>query len=48
VAVLSELDPVRIKVKFYVPHGEETDTFIRSVLEEGFSEATASGGSSEN
>jgi RNA binding exosome subunit len=48
VAVLNDYDPVRVKIKFYVPHGEETDTFIRSVLEEGFSEATASGGSSEN
>lgn len=47
-AVLNELDPVRVKIKFYVPHGEETDTFIRSVLEEVFSEATASGGSSES
>ncbi len=47
-AVLNELDPVRVKIKFYVPHGEETDTFIRSVLEEGFSETTASGGSSES
>lgn len=46
VAVLNENDPVRVKIKFYVPHGQETDAFIRSVLEEGFSEATASGGSS--
>jgi RNA binding exosome subunit len=45
-AVLNENDPVRVKIKFYVPHGQETDAFIRSVLEEGFSEATASGGSS--
>ena len=45
VAVLNEFDPVRVKIKFYVPHGKETDAFIRSVLEEGFSEATASGGS---
>ncbi len=47
-AVLNELDPIRVKIKFYVPHGEETDTFIRSVLEEGFREAAASGGSSES
>ena len=47
VAVLNEADPVRVKIKFYVPHGVKTDTFIRSVLEEGFREASASGGSPE-
>jgi len=47
-AVLNALDPVRVKIKCYVPHGEEPAPFIRSVLEEGFSEATASGGSSES
>ena len=46
-AVLNEYDPVRVKIKFYVPHGQETHNFIRSVLEEVFSEANASGGSSE-
>ena len=46
VAVLNESNPVRVKIKFYVPHGEGTDTFIRSVLEEEFNESAASGGSS--
>jgi RNA binding exosome subunit len=48
VAVLNENDPVRVKIKFYVPHGESTDTFIRSILEEGFNESSAPGGSSES
>ena len=47
-AVLNEIDPVRVKIKFFVPHGESTDTFIRSILEEGFSEAAATGGSIES
>ena len=47
-AVLNEYDPVRVKIKFYVPHGERTDTFIRSMLEEGFRESESSGGSSES